>query len=79
MTGLDDKIFVFWMLSFKPDLSVSSLTLIKQLFGSSLLSAVKSGIICISEVIDISLGNHGSGLWFILSGISHDVLHVEVK
>ena len=33
-------ILVFWMLSFKPAFSLSSFTLIKRLFGSSLLSAI---------------------------------------
>ena len=31
----------FWMLSFKPDFSVSSFTLIKKLFSSSPLSAIR--------------------------------------
>ena len=37
------------------------------------------GIICISEIIDISPGNLDSGLWFIQPGISHDVLCIEVE
>ena len=37
---LDDMIFVFWMLSFKPTFSLSSFTLIKRLFSSS-LSAIR--------------------------------------
>ena len=32
---------IFWMLSFKPAFSLSSLTLIKRLFSSSLLSAIR--------------------------------------
>ena len=39
--GLDAMIFVFWMLSFKPTFSLSSLTFIKSLFNSSLLSAIR--------------------------------------
>ena len=39
--GLDAMILVFWMLSFDPTFSVSSFTLIKRLFSSSLLSAVR--------------------------------------
>ena len=39
--GLDAMIFVFWMLSFKPTFSLSSLTFIKKLFSSSLLSAIR--------------------------------------
>ena len=38
--GPDAMILVFWMLSFKPTLSLSSFTFIKRLF-SSLLSAVR--------------------------------------
>ena len=34
----------------------------------------KDGVICISEVIDISPSNHDSSVWFIQSGISHGVL-----
>ena len=34
----------------------------------------KGGVICIFEVIDISLSNVDSSLCFILSSISHDVL-----
>ena len=34
----------------------------------------KGGVICISEVIDISPGNFDSSLCFIQPGISHDVL-----
>ena len=37
--GPDAMILVFWMLSFKPTFSLSSLTFIKRLFSSSLLSA----------------------------------------
>ena len=44
--GLDAMIFVFWMLSFKPEFSLSSFTLIAFCH--------KGGIICISEVINIS-------------------------
>ena len=39
--GPDAMIFIFWMLSFKPAFSLSSFTLIKRLFSSSLLSAVR--------------------------------------
>ena len=39
--GPDAMIFVFWMLSFKPAFSHSSFTLIKRLFSSSLLSAIR--------------------------------------
>ena len=39
--GPDALILVFWMLSFKPTFSLSSFTLIKRLFSSSLLSAIR--------------------------------------
>ena len=39
--GQDTKIFVFWMLSFKPGFSLSSLTFMKRLFSSSSLSAIR--------------------------------------
>ena len=32
----------------------------------------KGGVICVSEVIDISPGNLDSSLWFIQPGVSHD-------
>ena len=74
--GPDAMILVFWMLSFKPIFSLSSFTFIKRLFSSS-LSAIKGGVICISE--DISSGNLDSSLCFIQPSISHDVLRMEVK
>ena len=46
-----------------------------QLFHSPLSSRG----ICISEVIDISPGNLDSSLCFIQSGMSHDVLCIQVK
>ena len=39
--GLDAMILVFWMLSFKPALSLSSYTFIKKLFSSFSLSAIR--------------------------------------
>ena len=39
--GLDAMILVFWMLSFKATFSLSSFTLIKRLFSSCSLSAIK--------------------------------------
>ena len=38
--GLDAMILVFWMLSFKLALSLSSFILVKRVFISSLLSAI---------------------------------------
>ena len=53
--GPDAMILVFWMLSFKLAFSLSSFTF-KSLFSSSLLSAIRVGIICISEVAEILPG-----------------------
>ena len=39
--GPDAMILVFWMLSFKPTLSLSCFTFIKRLFSSSLFSAIR--------------------------------------
>ena len=39
--GTGCRIFFFWMVSFKPAFSLSSFTLIKRLFSSSLLSALR--------------------------------------
>ena len=39
--GPHNMIFVFWMLNFKPVFSLSSFTLIKRLFSSSSLSAIR--------------------------------------
>ena len=41
MMGPDAMILVFWMLSFKPTFSLSSLTFIKRLFSYSSLSAIR--------------------------------------
>ena len=75
----DAMIFVFWMLSFKPTFSLSSFTFIKRLFSSPSFFCHKGGVICISEVIDISPSNLDSSLCFIHPSISHDVLCIEVK
>ena len=72
--GPDAMIFILQMMSFKPAFSLSSFTFIKRLFSSSLLSAVKGGVICISEVIDTSPGNLHCSLCFIQPNILHDVL-----
>ena len=39
--GPDAMIFIFWMLSFKPTISLSTFTFIKRLFSSSSLSAIR--------------------------------------
>ena len=67
-------ILVFLMLSFKLTFPLSSFTFIKRLFSSSSLSAHKGGVICISEVIDISPDNLDFSLCFFQPSVSHDVL-----
>ena len=59
-------------LNVKPAFSLSSFTFIERLFSS--LSTIKGGVICISEVIDISPSNLDSSLCFIQPSVSHDVL-----
>ena len=49
----DSMILVFLMLCFKPLFQLSSFTLIKRLFNSSLLSSVR----VVSEIVDISPSN----------------------
>ena len=39
--GPDAMIFIFWILSFKPNFSLSSVTFIRRLFSSSSLAAIK--------------------------------------
>ena len=64
--GLNAMILVFWMLSFKPAFPLSSFTFIKRLLKFLFAFCYKSGVICISEVIDISPGNLDFSLCFIL-------------
>ena len=70
--GPDAMILVFWMLSFKLSLpslfSLSSRSLVSFAFYHY------CGVICISEVVDISPSNFDSSLCFIQPSISHDVL-----
>ena len=71
--GPDAMILVFRMLSFKPAFSLS-FTLVKRLFNSSSLSAIRVVSFCLSEAVDISPCNLDSSFCFIQLGISHDVL-----
>ena len=61
----------FWMWSSKPTFSLSSFTFIKRLFSSSLFCH-EGGVICLSEVMDISPGNLDSSLCFFQSRVSHN-------
>ena len=74
----DAMIFVFWMLSFKPTFSLSSFTY-QEAFEFLFTFCHKGGVICISQLIDISPGNLDSSLCFFQPSISHDVLCIEVK
>ena len=71
--GPDAMILVFWMWGFKLTFSFSSFTFIKRLFSSSLLSDIKDGVICLSEVTYVSHSNLDSSLCFIQPGNPHDV------
>ena len=68
--GPDAKIFVFWVLTFKPAFSLSFFIYIKRLFRSSSLSANKGGAIYIPEFIDIFFQQS----WFQL--VIHPAWHV---
>ena len=77
--GPDAMFLLFWMLSFKPAFSLSSFTFHQEALQFLFAFHHKGGIICISEVIDISPSNLDSSLCFIQSGISQDVLCIWVK
>ena len=72
----DAMILVFWMLSFfKLAFSLSSFTLIKRFFSSSLLSTLRVvSSAYLRLFIDISPKNLDSSLCFIQPSTSHDVL-----
>ena len=70
VVGLDAMVLVFWMLSFKPTFSYSSLTFIKRLFSSSLLSAIRvvssaylRVLIFLPAILRKSIGAHN---WWIV-------------
>ena len=68
--GLDAMILGFWMMSFKSAFSLSSFTIIKRLFSSSPLSAIRVvSSAYLRLLIFLSLD---SSLWFIQPGISQD-------
>ena len=72
--GLVAMILVFWMLSFKSAFSLSSFTIIKRLFSSSSLSAIRLVTSGYLRLLIISPGNLDSSFCFIQPSISHDVL-----
>ena len=79
VTGPDAMIFVVWMLSSKKGTSV--FTLLYHFHQEALQFLFtfchKGGVICVSEVIDISPWNLNSSLCFLQPSISHDVLGMQ--
>ena len=73
---LDAMIFIFYMQSFRPAISLSSFTFIKKLFSSSSLSASRV-VFSACQVIYIFPGNLNSSLCFIQPGISHCTMHIS--
>ena len=71
LMGLDAMILVFWMVSFKPTFSLSHFH--QETFWLFTFCH-KGGVICVSEVIDVSPCKFDSSLCFIQPSISHDVL-----
>ena len=76
--GPDAVIFVFWMLSFN-QFCYSPIHFHQEALEFLFTFCHKGGVICISEVIEISPGNLDSSLCFLQSSVSHDVLCIEVK
>ena len=72
--GPDAMTLVFWMLSFKPTFSALHFHFHQEAFELLFTFCHKGGVICISEVIDISPGNLDSSLCLFPPSISHDVL-----
>ena len=62
--GPDAMILVFWMLSFKPTFSLSSFHFYQEALQFFFTFCHKGGVICISEVVDISPSNLDSSLYF---------------
>ena len=71
--------FIFWTVSFQ----TSFFTLLFHFYQEALQFLFtfchKGGVICISEVIEISPGNLDCSLCFFQPSVSHDVLCIEVK
>ena len=77
--GADTMILVFWIVSFKPDFSLLSFTLIKRLFSSSLFSAIRMLSSAYLRLLIFFLCNLDSSFWFIQHDISHNVLWNKYK
>ena len=76
--GPDAIILAFWMLSFK-QLFHSPLSLSSRCSVFLFPFCYKGGVICISEVNDISPSNLDSSSCFIQPSISHDVLYCKLN
>ena len=72
--GPDAMIFVFSNVEFKASFFTLFFDLHQEAFAFLFTLCHKSGVICISEVIDISPGNLDSSLCFFQSSVSRDVL-----
>ena len=77
--GSDAMILVFWTLSFKPDFSLSSFTLIKKLFSfpsPSLQLKLKKEFIGPGSILGLSvlimLSRLSNGLWTLLSAYGNN-------
>ena len=79
LMGPDAMILVFWMLSFKPTFFTVLFHFQQEGFYFLFTFCHKGGVICISEVTDISPSNLDSSLCFFQPSVSHDVLYIEVK
>ena len=79
VTGTDARILAFGMLSFKSVFFTLLFHFHQEAFEFLFTFCHKGGVICISEIIDISPSNLDSSLCFIQPNISHDVLCIEVK
>ena len=77
VTVPDVMIFIIWMLSFKPTFSLFHFH--QETLKFFFTFCQKDGVICTSEVIDISPGNLDSSLCFFQPWISDDVLFTYVK
>ena len=51
--GLDARILIFWMLSFKPAIFTLLFNIDQEAFSFFFAFCHKGGVICISEIIDI--------------------------
>ena len=65
--GPDATILAFWLVSFKPAFSLSFFTLIKRLFSSSLLSAIRVVSSAYLRLLIFLFHQNGNPIWFSLT------------